>query len=180
MGIISTFKQNCGLRTTPTGPILFEAPADFLVDSNDPIFISIDPVVLIQYTESHENLTYQIPSQIHLILPHTTYKPLGLVETIQNILKFKRKSGVLREKRKESFWRLKTLRFPRKAAWPTILQTAITLSQIPNPSKDKFLQKWCQRFLFPNFNSRYSTALPDVQEVRMVCVCLGETDYHQC
>ena len=37
-------------------------------------------------------------SQIHLILPPTMYKPLRLVETIRNILKFIRKSGVLREK----------------------------------------------------------------------------------
>ena len=89
--------------TEEHGPIIFVAPDDFLVDSNDPIRISIDPVVLVQYTESHKNLIYRMPSQIHLILPHTVYRPLGLVEAIQNILKFTRKGCVLREKRKESF-----------------------------------------------------------------------------
>ena len=51
------YKQNCRCYTTPTSPFLFVAPANFLVDSNDPICISTDPVVLVQYTESHKNFT---------------------------------------------------------------------------------------------------------------------------
>ena len=93
-----------------------------------------DLVVLIQYTESHKNLTYQIPSQIHLILPHTKYKPLRLIETIQNILKFTQKIGVLREKQKEIFGSANASKFcvffPKKAAWPTILQTAMKSDQM--------------------------------------------------
>jgi hypothetical protein len=45
------------LRTL-CGPILFASPANFLVDSNNPIHISIDPVVLVQYVESHKTLIY--------------------------------------------------------------------------------------------------------------------------
>ena len=58
-------------------------------------------------------------SQIHFLLAHTMYKLLRLIKAIRTTLKFTQKSCVLGEKQKESIWwrkRLKTFRFPKKAA----------------------------------------------------------------
>jgi hypothetical protein len=44
---LSDCKQNCGCCTPLSGPILFVEPADFFVDSENMICISVDPVVLV-------------------------------------------------------------------------------------------------------------------------------------
>jgi hypothetical protein len=58
---VTTERHIVGSQTklrTLCGPFLSVSPADFLVDSNNPIRISIDPVVLVQYVESHKILIY--------------------------------------------------------------------------------------------------------------------------
>ena len=112
-------KQNCKCCRPPSGPLLFVGPVDFFVDSNNPIHIGIDPVLLVQYVESHSIFMYCILSQIHFLLAHTMYKLLRLVQAICTILKFMQKSCVLGEKQKGSIWQrkhFKTFRFAKKAA----------------------------------------------------------------
>ena len=51
--VLLDLKQNCKCCGPPSGPLLFVGPVDFFVDSNSPIHIGIDPVLLVQYVDSH-------------------------------------------------------------------------------------------------------------------------------
>ena len=51
--VLLDLKQNCKCCGPPSGPLLFVGPVDFFVDSNNPIHIGIDPILLVQYVESH-------------------------------------------------------------------------------------------------------------------------------